>query len=91
MGQNKEPTLVTLSNVWYSPEMAYTLISVQTIVKTGHRAHFEGNLCTIINPTNSRVIGLILLINGLYRVTEEGPQGPVAAVTLKPITISELH
>ncbi|KAJ8508575.1 hypothetical protein ONZ45_g9183 [Pleurotus djamor] len=46
MGPGKPPTQVTLMNVYYSPNMAYTLVSVQTLTKKGFSLLFENDACT---------------------------------------------
>jgi hypothetical protein len=95
MGDNCKPTLVTLTNVYYSPQMAYTLISVSQMDQKGHSVHIEDKTCTISTPKpSSRIIGRIPLLRGLYRVDIDQPMGPsnlIANVASNLVTISQLH
>ena len=93
MGPDEKPTSLTLQNVYYSPNMAYTLISVSRMDRTGYIVHIEDGTCTISTPRpKSRVIGRIPRVDGLYRVSSTNSDSvSVAAVASKPISINQLH
>jgi len=58
-------TPVTLTNVYYAPKMAFTLISVSIMDCRGYYVHMENRCCTI-SISKSRVIGKVPLVWGLY-------------------------
>jgi hypothetical protein len=95
MGKD-QPTKATLQNVYYSPDFAFTLISVGTMDKKGYQINFDDGICTIRMPKPNRcTIGLITQTNRLYRVSI-APQGTTnspeeALAASGKITISELH
>jgi hypothetical protein len=94
MGKGQKPTNVLLTGVYYSPDMAYNLISVSRLDRTGHIFHIENQVCCISTPKpNSRIIGRVPLVHGLYRVTAPSSANPrlTANVVSKSITITELH
>ena len=69
MGSGHELTKVTLWGVYYSPEFAFTLISVGTLDGKGFQVDFDNGTCTISMPKPShQVISHIPLSNGLYHV-----------------------
>jgi GAG-pre-integrase domain len=89
---NQKLTPVTLKNVYYSPHLAFTLMSVGTMDQNGYDLHIKGGKCIIQSP-KSDVIGQIPLVHGLYHVTE--PLKPlvsaVANTAAKKMSISKLH
>jgi GAG-pre-integrase domain len=89
---NQKPTPVTLKNVYYSPHLAFTLMSVWTIDRNGYDLRIKEGKCVIWSP-KSNVIRQIPLIHDLYCVTT--PSNPhklaVASATVKKMSISELH
>src|SRR5215471_4504867 len=95
MGKNTEPTRVKLVNVYYSPQMAYTLISVSQMDEKGHNVHFGNRMCTIsTSKPNKQTVGRIPLIQGLYRVNvnqSEGSTNLIANTASTKISISDLH
>jgi hypothetical protein len=78
--------------MYYSPHLAFTLMSVGTMDRNGYNLRIKEGKCVIRSP-KSNVIGQIPLIRGLYRVTT--PSNPhtlaVASATVKKMSISELH
>jgi hypothetical protein len=50
MGKGQKPTNVLLMGVYYSPDMAYTLISVSRLDRAGHIFHTEDQICSISTP-----------------------------------------
>ena len=89
---NQKPTLITLKEVYYSPIMAFTLISVSCIDRAGFSLLIKGGICEVRTST-SQVIGRIPQIRGLYRVT--GTKSPhsnnTATVANREISINEFH
>lgn len=60
---------VTLKDTFYTPKMAFTLISTNRIATAGFTIHFEDKICKILSPTpKCQVIAEILQINGLYSI-----------------------
>ncbi|KAJ3804703.1 hypothetical protein F5876DRAFT_53028, partial [Lentinula aff. lateritia] len=47
MGPGKKPTPIVLSNTYYSPSLAFTLISVSCMDKAGFSLTIEDGNCTI--------------------------------------------
>jgi hypothetical protein len=95
MGDGIQPTHITLTNVYYSPQMAHTLISMSQMDQKGHSVHIENKTCTISTPKpKPHIIGQIPLVQGLYQVNIDQPKGPsnlVANVASNLVTISQLH
>lgn len=93
MGDNTKPTTITLKNVYYSPQMAFNLISVTRMTKSGFSCTMKGKTCTITSPSN-KIIGRIPEIRGLYRVTDT-PSIMTNTQTVntasQTITINQLH
>jgi hypothetical protein len=89
---DQKPTPVTLKNVYYSPFLAFTLISVGTLDRLGYILHIRGGLCIIRSPKNI-TIAQIPLIRGLYRVNKAPKllKSPVANAVSKLMSINELH
>ena len=89
---NQKPTPVTLKNVFYSPHLAFTLMSVGRMDQNGYEILIKDSKCVIRSP-KSNIIGQIPLVRGLYRVSQTSKlsSSPVANTTSKPMTISELH
>ena len=95
MGENNQPTRITLKDVYYSPDFAFTLISVGTIDRKGFSVNMEDGICTVRTPKpERRTIGHIPLSNGLYRVSiaTNGPSGSDLALAASgQMSINELH
>jgi GAG-pre-integrase domain len=89
---NQKPTPVTLKNVYYSPHLAFTLMSVGTMDRNGYDLRIKEGKC-VIRSLKSNVIGQIPLSHGLYCVTT--PLSPhtlaITSATVKKMSISELH
>jgi len=90
----EKATPITLKNVFYSPSMAFTLMSVPIMDRGGYFTHMESGICAIgtTKPTR-KVIGCVPLIRGLYRVidTTDSSLTPVANIASRTMTINELH
>jgi len=83
---NKSPTTVSLINVYYCPNLVFTLLSVTCMAHSRFKALMEGNSCKIYSPSY-QLIGQIPKIRGLYCIT------PIhsANIATKVLTISQLH
>ena len=92
--RNEKSTLVTLKEAYYSPIMAFTLISVSSIDRAGFSLVIKGGICEI-RSSKSKVIGRIPQIQGLYHVFNNNKSSSQsthsANVTVKQISISKLH
>jgi len=84
---NQKPTPITLENVYYSPHLVFTLISVGVLNWNGYDLHINGGKCIIQSP------GQITLVRGLYHVTEysQSMTSSTANAVSKLMTISKLH
>ena len=88
---DQKPTLTTLKNVLYSPNMAFTLISVSCVDRAGYSLFIKGGYCTL-RDQNSKIIGRIPEVRGLYRITDTISQPPhFANAAVRQISINELH
>ena len=89
---DQKPTPITLKNAYYSPHMAFTLMSVSCVDKAGYSLFIKGGSCIIRSP-KSNIIGRIPEVRGLYRVSDSphSPSTHVANTASKLMSISELH
>jgi hypothetical protein len=89
---DQKPTPIMLKNVYYSPHMAFTLMSVSCIDQAGFSLFIKGGTC-IIRSSKSNVVGRIPLVRGLYRIGSSfGPSStPSANSASKLMSISDLH
>src|SRR6202522_300616 len=87
-------TLITLKEAYYSPIMAFTLISVSSVDRAGLLLVIGGGICEI-KTSKSRVIGRIPQICGRYRVYDAKPpfshSTHSANIATKEMSINELH
>src|SRR5271168_4870543 len=93
MGKDTKPIPVTLKDTYYSPQMAFTLISVTRMTNAGLSCTMKGKTCTITSPSN-KIIGCIPKIRGLYRVTDTTTtktEAESANTISQLLTISQLH
>ena len=65
MGNSRKPTLITLKNVYYSPNLAFTLVSCTRMTRVGFKVLLDGSECKVYSPTY-KVIRVIPEIRGLY-------------------------
>jgi Reverse transcriptase (RNA-dependent DNA polymerase)/gag-polypeptide of LTR copia-type/Integrase core domain/GAG-pre-integrase domain/Zinc knuckle len=80
---------LTLTEVLYSPEVGYTLVSIGRLDECGYSATFEGGQCTI-RGDNGETIGHIPKSGkGLYKVVHEDGESSFAAT--EKLTVMELH
>ena len=88
-----KPTHITLKEVYYSPIMAFTLISVSCVDRAGFSLFIKGGICEI-RSTASKIIGRIPQVRGLYRISDTKASSHTthtANVAIKQISINELH
>ena len=77
-----------LTEVLYSPEVGYTLISVGHLDENGFTVTFSGGQCTIHGPDGTH-IGAIPKTKGLYHVAHDEPN-KVNSVN-KKLTLDQFH
>jgi hypothetical protein len=77
---NQQSTLITLKEVYYSPIMAFTLISVSCVDRAGFSLFIKGGTCEI-RTSASKVIGLIPQIRGLYHISNPRMSSPPTHTT----------
>lgn len=77
-----------LTEVLYSPEVGYTLVSIGRLDELGFSTTFADGHCTIRNPDGDVIGQIPRSTKGLYRVVHE--QDSVSAAT-EMITVMELH
>ena len=90
---NQKSTVITLKEVYYSPVMAFTLISVSCVDRAGFSLVFGGSSCQL-KTSKYVTIGHIPQVRGLYRIFDTtSPSIPThtANVAVKQISIDELH
>lgn len=77
-----------LTEVLYSPEVGYTLVSIGRLDENGFSANFSGGKCIITGPDGKRVGEVPKNCRGLYRVDHE-PESASAAEEV--LTLDQLH
>ena len=85
-------TNMTFKDAVHAPDMAFTLISISRLDKSGYQVVFNKGMCKIMNP-KGQVIATIPHADGLYRVTATKPSasGNYAATASGKMSISEAH
>ena len=89
-GSKRVPAL--LKNVVYSPDMAFTLISIGRLDEANCAVSFRKGMCTIRNP-EGHVMATIPRANGLYRLLNPNAKPCLdhANVAAGKMSISEAH
>jgi GAG-pre-integrase domain len=77
-----------LTEVLYSPEVGYTLVSVGRLDDKGFTMSFSGGKCTISGPNGEHVGAVPKNGNGLYKVVHEQNDANVATEVL---TLDQFH
>ena len=77
-----------LTEVLYSPEVGYTLVSVGRLDEKGFEITFSGGKCTIKGPNGQR-FGAVPKTKGLYRVAHDEPES--AHVADEELTLDQFH
>ena len=93
-GDNKS-TRITLKEVYYSPIMAFTLMSVSCVDHSGFSLYIKGGFCEI-RTAASKIIGRIPQVRRLYRISNTRDSSShrnhlTANIADKLISINELH
>ena len=63
-------TTILLKDVLHCPDMGLTLVSISKITAAGYKVIFRGPTCKVFD-SKDKVIGLINVRNGLYRVDHD--------------------
>src|SRR5882757_27707 len=84
-----EVSQLRLTEVLFSPEVGYTLVSIGRLDELGYSVTFADGVCTIYDPTSDVVGRVPKSTRGLYRVVH-GLPGDVSA-SAETISVMELH
>lgn len=79
-----------LTEVLYSPDVGYTLVSIGRLDQLGYSATFADGMCTIRDQTEDVVGQIPRSQRGLYRVVHERSAESANSAT-ETITVMELH
>jgi hypothetical protein len=85
----KTTTHVTLKDVLYCPDLAFTLISLTLCDAAGYSVLLKDQKCWI-RDMRGKLLGQIPLSNGLYKVEHKSTAATVN-VAWKVLTMDELH
>jgi hypothetical protein len=77
-----------LTEVLYSPEVGYTLVSIGKLDDNGFSATFSGGKCVLKGPDGNNVGQIPKTAKGLYRVDHE-PE--TANEAIEQLTLDQLH
>ncbi|KIO08044.1 hypothetical protein M404DRAFT_78898, partial [Pisolithus tinctorius Marx 270] len=83
-------TKLRLTEVLYSPEVGYTLVSIGRLDQLGYSVTFAEGTCTIRNPADDVVGRIPKSKAGLYRVIHDDDCDSINAAA-ETITVMELH
>ena len=78
-----------LTEVLYSPEVGYTLVSIGRLDKCGYSTTFEGGKCTIRNGSGTTIGQIPQSGKGLYKLVRDDGESALAAT--EKLTLMELH
>jgi hypothetical protein len=85
------PSKLRLTEVLYSPEIGFTLVSIGRIDDAGYSANFANGQCEI-RSGEGEVLGRIPKTKGLYKVVRESPnEAHFASPSQQRLTVMELH
>ncbi|PPR01457.1 hypothetical protein CVT24_001860 [Panaeolus cyanescens] len=89
-----DTSMIHLSNVLYSPEVGYNLISIGQLDEMGYTCTFRKGRCIIESPEGERVGEILRNTRGVYRVEEvmstEDEEEWVGAVE-DEVTLEQFH
>lgn len=97
MGPNQKPMPISLFNTYYSPSMAFTLISVSCLNQSGYALSIQDGHCTIQSPQpKHKTIGVITVTRGLYHITTPRAPPPMPNISIAAsaehlVTMREFH
>lgn len=81
-------TKLQLTEVLYSPEVGYTLVSIGKLDDKGFSATFSCGKCILKGPDGSHVGKILKTSKGLYRVDHE-PES--ANIVVEQLTLDQFH
>jgi hypothetical protein len=84
----KGQTKAVLKNTVYSPDLAFTLISINALDDAKCDAQFRNGSCTIKNPSGKTMV-VIPKSNGLYRILDQ--DADYANIASTKVMISKAH
>jgi hypothetical protein len=79
-----------LTEVLYSPEVGYTLVSIGRLDELGYSATFADGKCTLRDSAKEIVGQIPRTSKGLYRVVHDASSGSIHAA-LEMVMVMELH
>lgn len=85
-----DTTHLTLTEVLYSPEVGYTLVSVGRLDEAGFEVSFKGGQCTIRDDGGMRIGEVPRSKGSLYRVRHDAADA-AGALAAEEISVNELH
>ena len=85
-------TKMVFKNAVHSPEMAFTLLSISKLDKSGHKVVFHKQICTI-QDSKGHTLAKIPHSEGLYRVLAEthSTTQHTAIAAVEKMSIAEAH
>ncbi|THH06822.1 hypothetical protein EW146_g9493 [Bondarzewia mesenterica] len=88
-----DPSKLRLTEVLYSPEVGYTLVSIGWLDELGYSTTFANGQCTITDPDGEKVGTVPRTQRGLYRVIHKDPSEPgyEANAAVESLSVMELH
>jgi len=84
-----DATKLQLTEVLFSPEVGYTLVSIGRLDECGYSTTFEGGKCTIRSGDGATVGKILKSGKGLYKVVHDDGEASFAAT--EKLTVMELH
>jgi len=85
----KTTTHVTLKDMLYCPDLAFTLVSLMRCDAARYSVILKDQKC-LIQDMNGMLLGQVPLLTGLYKV-EHTSTAAVVSIARKPLTLDELH
>jgi hypothetical protein len=79
-----------LTEVLYSPEVGYTLVSIRCLDELGYSATFADGKCTLCDSTEEIVGQIPRTSKGLYQVVHDASSGSIHAAS-ETVMVMELH
>jgi hypothetical protein len=80
-----------LTDVLYSPDIGYTLISVGKLDDAGFSVKFKDGKCYVYSPNNALIGEITKSSCGLYRINIELPIRETALASVEHVTPMQLH
>ncbi|KAG6975464.1 hypothetical protein JG688_00002367 [Phytophthora aleatoria] len=80
-----------IDNVYYVPGLKNTLISISTLVQTGHLVEFTVSSCTVYNANRRRIGCIDRLLQGGYSVITEDAEVMSPHATMGAVFVRDLE